>query len=152
MSTDAVHITHSPEETEDLGARLAADLRPGDVLALYGDLGAGKTCLVRGLARGLGATQPAVSPTFTLINEYPGRLPLYHFDLFRVNTPAELEDLGSDEYFFGEGVTVVEWAERAGALLPSRCYDIRLEVTGENERRITVRPPAAGRTHADPGR
>lgn len=134
-------LSRAPEETERIGAELAARLRPGDVVGLYGDLGAGKTCLVRGLARGLHCTGEATSPTFTLIHEYPGRPPLYHFDLYRLRGSAELEDLDCDDYFFGRGVTVVEWAEKAGPLLPRRRWEVRLEILDEDLRRIRIQPP-----------
>jgi tRNA threonylcarbamoyladenosine biosynthesis protein TsaE len=137
-------VTRSAEETEALGESLARELGPGDVLALYGDLGAGKTCLVRGLARGLGAAGAVTSPTFTLVHEYPGPLPLYHLDLYRLGSAAELEDLGVEEYLFGAGVAAVEWAEKAGPLLPRRHWDVRFEILDGDERRLAVTPPEKG--------
>ncbi len=133
--------THNPEETEAVGEKLAGDLRSGDVVGLYGGLGAGKTCLVRGLARGLESSGPVSSPTFTLLNEYPGRLPLYHFDLYRIATPVEVEDLGFEEYIAGPGVCVVEWAEKAGILLPTGHWKIKFEIRGKKSRTITIIPP-----------
>ncbi len=133
--------THNPEETEAVGEKLARDLRSGDVVGLYGGLGAGKTCLVRGLARGLESSGPVSSPTFTLLNEYPGRLPLYHFDLYRIATPVEVEDLGFEEYIAGPGVCVVEWAEKAGILLPTGHWKIKFEIRGKKSRTITIIPP-----------
>lgn len=135
-------ITHSVEETEAFGAALAGELAPGSVLCLYGDLGAGKTALVRGLARGLNVEQPVSSPTFTLVNEYPGPRPLFHFDLYRLNSPAELEDLGAEDYFYGAGVSVLEWAEKAGPLLPRRRWEIRFDILPGEDRRLTVLRPA----------
>jgi tRNA threonylcarbamoyladenosine biosynthesis protein TsaE len=111
---------------------------------LHGNLGAGKTAWVKGLARGLGARVEATSPTFTLINEYPGACPVYHFDLYRLNRPEELEDLGYEEYFYAAGVTVVEWAEKAAQLMPRRHWDITFEITGENDRHIRVVRPEPG--------
>jgi len=134
-------ITHGAEETEQAGERLARNLGPGDVVALSGDLGAGKTCLVRGLARGLGCRPAVASPTFTLLHEYPGRIPLYHFDLYRLKTPAELEDLGCDEYFYGDGVCVLEWAEKSGSLLPARHWEVRFEILDDSTRRLRIEPP-----------
>jgi tRNA threonylcarbamoyladenosine biosynthesis protein TsaE len=133
--------THSAEQTRALGERLAAELQGGDVVCLHGKLGAGKTVWVKGLAQGLGAAREATSPTFTLINEYPGPRPLYHFDLYRLTGAAELEDLGAEEYFYSSGISVVEWAEKAAQLMPSRHWDITFEITGENDRTIRVKRP-----------
>ena len=106
--------SNSPLETEALGERLAAHLHPGDVIAYTGDLGAGKTAFTRGLARGLGVTDRVTSPTFTIVNEYEGgRLPLFHFDLYRMDSPEELFDIGWEEYLARCGVCAVEWSEHA---------------------------------------
>lgn len=105
----------SVAETQRLGKRLGGLLRAGDIVLLTGDLGAGKTALTQGIGRGLGIAQTINSPTFTILKEYEGRLPLYHFDLYRIEDPEELLALGFDRYFEGEGVCVVEWAERAEA-------------------------------------
>jgi len=126
-------------ETVAIGQRLAADLKPGDVVALHGELGAGKTCLVKGIARGLGVTQDVTSPTFTIVHEYrSGRLPLVHVDLYRLDAPQQADTVGIEDYFYGETVTVIEWAERISPLLPSRAIHVRLEWRGENERTIVV--------------
>jgi tRNA threonylcarbamoyladenosine biosynthesis protein TsaE len=130
--------TNSETETADAGRRLGIDLAPGRMVLLFGDLGAGKTAFVRGLAEGLGANPDDVSsPTFTLIQEYPGRVMLYHVDLYRVS-PAEVDDLGLDQLGDGLGVVAVEWGERlprpmAGAI------DVRIEDLGDDRRRITIR-------------
>src|SRR5258707_12703275 len=106
-------ISHTPAETMEFGRQLATTLRPGDVIALTGDLGAGKTCLVKGIAAGLGITQDVTSPTFTLIHEYRGgRLPLAHVDLYRLNDELEAINIGIEDYLNGAGLTVIEWAER----------------------------------------
>jgi tRNA threonylcarbamoyladenosine biosynthesis protein TsaE len=102
----------SPDVTHTLGERLGRLLQSGDVVLLTGNLGAGKTAFTQGIAQGLGVVGPVSSPTFTLLKEYTGRIPLYHFDLYRIEDPAELDALGFDDYFFGDGVAVVEWAER----------------------------------------
>ena len=108
------YSSNSPLETEALGERLAAHLHPGDVIAYTGDLGAGKTAFTRGLARGLGVTDRVTSPTFTIVNEYEGgRLPLFHFDLYRMDSPEELFDIGWEEYLARGGVCAVEWSEHA---------------------------------------
>ncbi|HET7578757.1 MAG TPA: tRNA (adenosine(37)-N6)-threonylcarbamoyltransferase complex ATPase subunit type 1 TsaE [Bacillales bacterium] len=130
--------TDSPEDTMALADLLAEKLGPGDVITLKGDLGAGKTVFTKGLARGLGITRNVNSPTFTIIKEYNGRLPLYHMDVYRLENGVE--DLGYDEYFEGEGVTVIEWAERIKERLPSERLDIILERAGENDRIITIEP------------
>ncbi len=134
--------TYNPEDTEGVGEKLAGALRSGDVVGLYGELGAGKTCLVRGLARGMKVSGTVSSPTFTIVNEYPGHLPLYHFDLYRIETPIEVEDLGFEEYIIGPGVCIIEWAEKAGILLPTGHWKIKFEINGKKTRTITIIPPA----------
>ena len=128
--------THSPAETRALAEKLAATLQAGDVLALHGDLGAGKTCFIQGLAAGLKVTQPVSSPTYTLVHEYAGRLPLYHIDLYRLSGPAEALDFGLDEYMDGDGVTAIEWADRAESVLPSRTKHIRMVHGGSADERM----------------
>ncbi len=129
--------TASPEETVALGRRLAAHLEPGDVLALYGDLGAGKTHLVKGICAGLGVPPAAVtSPTFTIANEYDGDLPVYHLDAYRVERPEEFFELGYETYFFGDGVCLVEWPERVEALIPDDAIRLRLTHGGGDRRTI----------------
>jgi len=131
--------SRSAAETIEVGSRLAKDLAPGDVLALHGDLGSGKTCLVKGIAFGLGVTQEVTSPTYTLIHEYSGgRLPLVHVDLYRLETAAQAAEIGLEDYFQEGRVIVIEWAEKIEALLPDRARHIRLESTGETSRRIQV--------------
>jgi tRNA threonylcarbamoyladenosine biosynthesis protein TsaE len=128
------------EATARLGRRLGGLLFPGAVVALEGPLGAGKTHLVRAVAEGLGVKNPAVvtSPTFVLLQEYAGRLPVYHFDAYRLRGPGEFADLGAQEYFEGEGVCLVEWADRVSGLLPSEHLRVTLTITGETARRATV--------------
>ncbi len=129
--------TASPEETVDLGARLAAQLAPGDVLALYGDLGAGKTHLVKGLATGLGLLAAEVdSPTFVLLHEYPTDPPLFHFDAYRIESPAEFTNLGFHDYAGGDGICVIEWAERIEGLLPPGTIRLRLTALDGDRRRV----------------
>jgi tRNA threonylcarbamoyladenosine biosynthesis protein TsaE len=132
-------VSASPEETEATGERLAATLGPGDVVALVGELGAGKTCFIQGLVRGLGVTTRATSPTFVLINEYRGRLPVRHVDAYRTGSLAELQDLGLPELFAGDGVTVVEWADKLRPLLPPGTIEVRIEGVGDEPRRIAIR-------------
>ena len=135
----AVRITAATAEaTRELGARLGRVAQPGEVLALYGDLGAGKTCLVQGVAVGLGVCGPVTSPTFILIAEYAGRLPLYHVDLYRTGSLEEIVALGLEELFDGDGVTVVEWGEKAEPILPARALRIRIHGVGDEPREIEI--------------
>ncbi len=116
--------TESPQQTQGLAASLAPFLTAGAVISLSGDLGAGKTCFTQGLARGLGIKDQITSPTFNLIKEYRNSLMLYHFDVYRLDDPAELYDLGFEEYFYGEGITVIEWGDKISSLLPKTCLGI----------------------------
>lgn len=125
--------TASADETERLGERIGRALQAGSVVALIGDLGAGKTTLTKGIARGLEVPDLVHSPTFTLIHEHRGRLPIYHFDLYRLDTPDQLDDLGYEEYFYGDGVCVIEWAEKIEKLLPDDRLEVR--ITGEDDAR-----------------
>ena len=111
--------SHSPEQTQRLGVSIGEVVLPGDILLLSGDLGVGKTCLTQGIAWGLGIKEYAVSPSFVLVRELYGRLPLYHIDLYRLDHIEEIEDLGLDDYLYGRGVCVVEWAEKGLAVLPT---------------------------------
>lgn len=130
---------HDEAATEQLGKSLAAALRPGDVLALIGDLGAGKTRLVQAIARGLGVAEAAVSsPTFTLIHEYAGRWPVRHCDAYRLKHPSEFADLGLDELFGEDGIAIVEWADRVIDDLPADRLEIRLTTTGATERMVAM--------------
>ena len=132
-------VTNSAAETRTLGEQLARRLQPGDTVILEGELGAGKSELARGIARGLGVTETVTSPSFTILNVYEsGRCPLYHFDWYRLESEEELYELGMDEYLGGDGVAVVEWAERCPDAVPEKRIRIRLEVTGEETRRIEI--------------
>lgn len=135
----ATFTSNSPSETESFGRQFAGAVGPGDVIALKGDLGSGKTQFVKGLTAGLGARTTATSPTFTLIHEYAGgRLPIYHFDFFRIEDPHAAERLGFDEYFFGDGVSVIEWADRFPDLIPKDARWVSFETKSETQRAITV--------------
>lgn len=134
------YITLGPQETQALARRLGELAPPGTVLVLDGPLGAGKTSFVQGLARGLGIAGVVNSPTFTLVKEYCGRLPLYHFDLYRLDEPEELWELGFDEYLRGGGVCALEWGERVTQLLPPEYLRIRLDYAGETRRIIHFLP------------
>ncbi|THE09630.1 tRNA (adenosine(37)-N6)-threonylcarbamoyltransferase complex ATPase subunit type 1 TsaE [Bacillus timonensis] len=131
-------ISNTSEATENFSYSLAKKLGPGDVITLEGDLGAGKTTFTKGLAKGLGITRTVNSPTFTIIKEYHGRIPLYHMDVYRLEHSDE--DLGFDEYFEGDGVTVVEWAHLIEDRLPIDRLTIKIEHEGDTKRTITVMP------------
>ncbi len=130
-------ISNSSEETCAAAARCAASAKRGDVIALTGDLGAGKTQFVKGLVQQVGSSSEVTSPTFTLLHEYPGgRLPVYHFDFYRLETPEAAMRLGLDEYIYGDGVCVIEWADRFPQLLPPSTRWVSLRATGEKSRAI----------------
>lgn len=143
--------TESPEETQILGEKLGKTLKQGDVIALVGDLGTGKTCLTQGIARGVGIAPDAVvnSPSYILINEYDGEIPIYHIDLYRLENSEEIADLGLSEYIEGDGICIIEWAERMAALLPDTSIKIYIEVRestsqdleDENIRHIEIQHP-----------
>ena len=131
-------ITHSPEETEAVARQLGKQLRPGTVLAYLGDLGAGKTAFTRGLAKGLGATDMVTSPTYTIVNEYlSGRLPLFHFDMYRLASSDDLWDIGWEDYLDRGGVCAVEWSENVADAMED-AITVRIEKLGEETRRITI--------------
>ncbi|MDB4964896.1 MAG: tRNA threonylcarbamoyladenosine biosynthesis protein TsaE [Myxococcales bacterium] len=137
MTSAATLESDSPAATQTLGERLGRLLEAGDVVALLGDLGAGKTAFVQGVARGLDVTSARVaSPTFTIVNEHPGRVPLYHIDLYRLVHADELFELGFQEYLGGDGVAVVEWFDRFPDEQPAERLEIRIEITGEQSRRL----------------
>lgn len=130
--------THSPEQTEALGKALGKVLKAGAVVAYTGDLGAGKTAFTRGLAKGLGASEPVTSPTYTIVNEYlSGRIPLFHFDMYRLGSSEDLFDIGWEDYLERGGVCALEWSENVADALENPIR-VQLEKTGENARRITI--------------
>ncbi|MCL5291563.1 MAG: tRNA (adenosine(37)-N6)-threonylcarbamoyltransferase complex ATPase subunit type 1 TsaE [Actinobacteria bacterium] len=133
-------VTRSPGETKDLAGRLAPNLLRGDVISLVGDLGAGKTVFVQGLAESLGVRERVTSPTFTIIKEYSNGFRLYHFDVYRLESPAELVDLGYEEYFYDDGVSVIEWGNRMASLFPPEYLEIQFELAGEDKREVTFTP------------
>ncbi|MFQ5610741.1 MAG: tRNA (adenosine(37)-N6)-threonylcarbamoyltransferase complex ATPase subunit type 1 TsaE [Anaerolineae bacterium] len=133
-------ITHSETQTRRLGTRLGQLLRGGEVLALIGQLGTGKTRWAQGVALGLDIDDVVNSPTFTLVNEYEGRLPFYHIDLYRLAAAAEALTFGLDDYLYGHGVCVIEWADRAPALLPAERLEVELHHLQRTKRRLVLRP------------
>ncbi len=131
-------VTRSPEATQGLGARIGELAAPGDVYLLSGPLGAGKTCFTQGIARGLGIVEPVVSPSFVLVRELHGRLPLYHVDLYRLDDIEEIIELGLDEYLYGHGVCVIEWAEKGFGALPAERLLVQISHISENGRRFKL--------------
>jgi tRNA threonylcarbamoyladenosine biosynthesis protein TsaE len=132
--------TKSASETIRVGKNIGTRLLPGDVVALVGELGAGKTQFIKGLAAGAGMGNPAYisSPSFTLINEYPGKIPFYHVDLFRLEREKEAEELGLEDYFQGGGITAIEWADKIPSLLPEEMLFIHIAYTGKNTRSLEI--------------
>ena len=146
------HVSNSPDETVEMGRILGQTIGPGHVVGLVGELGAGKTCFVQGVSRGL-EVDPHVyvsSPTFTLVNEYPGRLTLYHIDLYRLSDPDELVEIGLDDYYRGDGACLVEWFDRFPQDAPPGHMELRFEVLDDSRRRVDVR--ACGPEHMALGR
>jgi len=134
----ATFISNSPAETEAIGRQVAENIGVGSVLALKGELGSGKTLFVKGVAAGLGSSADVTSPTFTILHEYRGgRLPVYHFDLFRIENPQSLARLGLDDYFFGDGISVIEWADRFPEFVPEQARWTFFEIKSETQRAIT---------------
>ena len=134
---EAQFITNSPEETRTIGRIVGEYAVAGDVVLLTGELGTGKTCLTQGILHGLGSDNLARSPTFVLISEHHGRMPLYHMDLYRVGSVEQTEELGIDEYLEGDGLTVVEWADNVPGIFPDDSLHIHIELVSERERRLS---------------
>ncbi len=131
-------ISHSDMETERIGYALGKELRKGDVVSLRGSLGAGKTVLAKGIARALGITESIVSPTFTLVQEYDGAMKLYHLDLYRLSGEDEFESMGGEEFLYPDGVTLVEWSEKIGSMLPDTTIYIEIAIQDDGSRSITA--------------
>ena len=134
--------THDPEETFEVGRKIGMNAKPGQIYTLTGDLGVGKTVFTQGVAAGLGITEPVNSPTFTIIQEYEdGRLPFYHFDVYRIGDLEEMEEIGYDDYFFGQGICLIEWANLIEEILPENLIKVTIEKDlekGFDYRKITV--------------
>lgn len=138
-----IYETYSAEETAALGEKLGREAKPGDVCTLMGDLGVGKTVLTQGIAKGLGITEPISSPTFTIVQVYEeGRLPFYHFDVYRIGDIEEMDEIGYEDYFYGQGLTMIEWANLIEEILPDKRYDVTIEKDlekGFDYRKITIK-------------
>jgi len=133
-------ISHSESQTRRLGTRLAPLLKPGDVVALIGDLGTGKTRWIQGVCAGLAVTGTVNSPTFTLVNEYQGRYPVYHIDLYRLDEAAEVLTFGLEDYLYGPGISLIEWADKALDFMPDSYLAVELYHLEETKRRVVLRP------------
>jgi len=133
------YITHSPEETRKVAGEFSESVDSGDIIALKGDIGSGKTTFIQGLAKGLEVTGVVNSPTYMLINEFEGRIPLYHIDFYRINSPKEVLNLDLERYFYGDGITVIEWADRFPHLIPEAAITIELNLLSEWIREIFIR-------------
>ena len=141
MAQKSIEIitTGSEEETIRTGRRFAATLQNGDLVVLTGPLGAGKTCFIKGIALGLGVKEEEIkSPSFTLVNEYYGSRPLFHFDLYRMKSVSELYQIGWDDYLLRDGIVVVEWGEKAEEFLPEKRVEVAIDIISENERRLSI--------------
>lgn len=121
------YISNSCSDTQKIAYDFAGSLKEGDVICMYGDMGVGKTAFVQGLAKGLGINEPITSPTFTIVNEYYGRLTLYHFDVYRIADPDEMYEIGYEEYVYGSGVSVIEWPQLIDDILPDKHYNVTIE-------------------------
>jgi len=134
------YFTNSSEETIAVGKKIGAKLKLGDVVGFYGELGSGKTTMIKGVAMGLGVKEQSLvkSPSFVMINEYKGRYPIYHIDLYRVKNGEEILSIGFDDYLYGEGVCLIEWAEKAEKELPEKIIKIELEVVSPSERKVKL--------------
>lgn len=134
------YISNNVEETKRIAAGFAKELKSGDVLCMYGNLGAGKTAFVQGLAHGLGIDEPITSPTFTIVNEYQGDMPLYHFDVYRIGDSEEMYEIGYEEYVYGDGISVIEWAELIEDILPESRYSVTIikDDTNDDYRKIII--------------
>ena len=143
MSSITTIETYSAEETADLGRRMGLEAKPGDVYTLVGDLGVGKTVFTQGIALGLGITEAISSPTFTIVQVYEeGRMPFYHFDVYRIGDIEEMDEIGYEDYFYGEGLTMIEWANLIEEILPEKRKEITIEKDlekGFDYRRITIK-------------
>lgn len=139
---EQIYETFSPEETKNLGRKIGEGALPGAVYTLVGDLGVGKTVFTQGIAEGLGITEPICSPTFTIVQVYEeGRMPFYHFDVYRIGEIEEMDEIGYEDYFFGEGVCMIEWANLIEEILPEKRWDISIEKNlekGFDYRKITI--------------
>ncbi len=133
--------TRNENDTRSVASEFSRTLKPGDIVALEGALGAGKTVFVKGITQAFGVRERVTSPTFTLINEYRGEHVIYHMDFYRLNTPEEIRDIGVEDYFYNSGICLVEWAEKMGDIYPETAIKVSIRHTGDNSREITIERP-----------
>jgi tRNA threonylcarbamoyladenosine biosynthesis protein TsaE len=138
QSLNSKIVTRSPEETERFGQTFAEQLKPGDVVTFFGTLGSGKTTMIRGICMGFGIERGVKSPSFVYMRVYHAKITIYHFDFYRLHAKADLVNVDLNEYFYGEGIVLVEWADRVEKLLPPLRYDVRMTMVSKNEREIVV--------------
>lgn len=136
-----VFISKNEDESRRIAFDMGKNAKPGEVYSVTGTLGAGKTLMAKEFARGLGISDDITSPTFTILEEYPGKIPFYHFDLYRIESPEEIELMGFEDYFYGNGVSWIEWAEKCGSLMPEKHISVTIEIISDEERRITLEYP-----------
>ncbi|HOA06786.1 MAG TPA: tRNA (adenosine(37)-N6)-threonylcarbamoyltransferase complex ATPase subunit type 1 TsaE [Spirochaetota bacterium] len=137
-----VFISKNEDESRRIAFDMGKNAKPGEVYSVTGTLGAGKTLMAKEFARGLGILDDITSPTFTILEEYPGKIPFYHFDLYRIESPEEIELMGFEDYFYGNGVSWIEWAEKCGSLMPEKHISVTIEIISDEERRITLEYPS----------
>ncbi|MCK9555221.1 tRNA (adenosine(37)-N6)-threonylcarbamoyltransferase complex ATPase subunit type 1 TsaE [bacterium] len=132
-------ISYSQDDTRALAGKVADKIQKGDVVALFGELGAGKTCFVQGFARAFGITGIVNSPSFAIVNVYEGRMPVYHMDFYRIDSPDEIRAIGCEDYFYGDGVCFIEWAEKAKGIIPPNRKEIYIKIINKTEREIKIK-------------
>jgi len=136
-----VYISKNEDESRQIAFDMGKNAKPGEVYSVTGTLGAGKTLMAKEFARGLGIFEDITSPTFTILEEYQGKIPFYHFDLYRIESTEEIELMGFEDYFYGNGVSWIEWAEKCGSLMPENHISVTIEIISDEERRITLEYP-----------
>lgn len=132
-------ISYSRDDTRALAGRLADRVRKGDIVALFGELGAGKTCFVQGFAEAFGITEIVNSPSFAIVNVYKGKMPVYHMDFYRIDNPDEIRAIGCEDYLYGDGVCFIEWAEKAESIIPPDRKEVHIKIISEKEREIRIK-------------
>ncbi len=132
-------ISYSQDDTRALAGKVADKIKKGDVVALFGELGAGKTCFVQGFAKAFGITEIVNSPSFAIVNVYDGRMPVYHMDFYRIDSPDEIRAIGCEDYFYGDGVCFIEWAEKAKDIIPPDRKEIYIKIINKTEREIKIK-------------
>jgi len=137
-----VFISKNEDESRRIAFDMGKNAKPGEVYSVTGTLGAGKTLMAKEFALGLGISDDITSPTFTILEEYSGKIPFYHFDLYRIESPEEIELMGFEDYFYGNGVSWIEWAEKCGSLMPEKHISVTIEIISDEERRITLEYPS----------